>query len=79
MSAPWWHPEANPLEDIRAVMRKFEQQYRSSFGIPPAVVGPEPGRCPSCGMTRLECAQFWGSDPGHRRDIEAAVRNWETP
>jgi hypothetical protein len=24
VSAPWWHPEASPLHDIREVMRSFD-------------------------------------------------------
>lgn len=25
MSAPWWHPEANPLRDIQEFVREAEQ------------------------------------------------------
>jgi hypothetical protein len=25
MSAPWWHPESNPLADIRKFMRAVEK------------------------------------------------------
>lgn len=28
MSAPWWHPEASPLADIRALSLAAEQEYR---------------------------------------------------
>lgn len=31
MSAPWWHPEANPLADIRAILRKIEEQDRAAY------------------------------------------------
>lgn len=38
MSAPWWHPEANPLADIRAFMRAAEQEYRDALLASPLVV-----------------------------------------
>jgi hypothetical protein len=77
VSAPWGSPDATPLEDVRATVRELERQCLAAFGVPPAIIGPEPARCPACGMTRLNCMQFWGNDPDHQRDIESAVRSWE--
>lgn len=28
---PWWHPESNPLKDIREFMREAEEDDRSSL------------------------------------------------
>jgi hypothetical protein len=74
VSAPWGHPEANPLADIREFMRRAEQQYRSSFGVPPPAIGPDPLRCPACGMTRRRCLQVFGRGGQHEFVIIEALR-----
>jgi hypothetical protein len=39
VSAPWWHPEANPLADVRAFKRQAEREYLSCPFVP--VLTPE--------------------------------------
>jgi hypothetical protein len=31
VSAPWWHPESNPLRDVQEVMREIERGTLDSF------------------------------------------------
>jgi hypothetical protein len=74
VSAPWWHPESNPLRDIQEFQRKAERQYAALFAVPAFSLGPEPLRCPACGMTWQACRQLWGRDPVHDQQIRDALR-----
>lgn len=76
MSAPWWHPEANPLRDIQEFIREQERQVLSLFSVPPMDVGPcdKVVYCPVDGLPRARCLVIWGHDPQHEGDIRAALR-----
>lgn len=70
MSAPWWHPEANPLRDIREFMA---EQRRRSFR-PFVVLAPPPLGCPDCGMALPDCHQQ--HNRGHCEQHDLQVCSW---
>lgn len=79
VSAPWWHPEANPLRDIQEFMRGQEAKMAASILGDFMILGPEPLRCPVCHMTRERCLQIWGRDDYvHNQAILDALR-WQAP
>jgi hypothetical protein len=51
VSAPWWHPEASPLRDIRELKRAAEEAY----GRPPKILVAAP---------RYREAQDWARREG---------------
>ena len=74
MSLPWDDPEADSLADIQKFMSWAEQQYKSSFGVPPPMFGPDLLHCPVCGMTRERCLQVFGRGGHHEFDIIEVLR-----
>lgn len=79
MSAPWWHPEANPLRDIQEFVRRQEAKMAASILGDFRVFGPEPLRCPACGLTRERCLQIWGrEDYVHNQAIWDGLRRRES-
>jgi hypothetical protein len=74
VSAPWWHPEANPLRDIQEFIGEQERLIRSLYSVPGPQLGPPPVMCPACGMTRQQCLLLFSGDPVHEQQRRDAYR-----
>lgn len=78
-----WQPatgdgKPSPGPEPDGELADLNRRILGAFGTPPAAAGPEPPRCPVCGLTRTGCAFVFGRD-GHDGHTAAVLRALRRP